>query len=152
MNFNKLRISASFLALALFAFFILVSPVQAARAPAVSVTASDSSAAEAIADKGVFVIKKDSVTNAPLTVYFRISGTAENGADYASLPLSVTIPGPTPSVSINVVSIVEGSESVVVTLLSGSGYKLASQYSSTINILDNDSAPALPAPSGLTAS
>src|SRR5215203_4746581 len=134
MNFNKLRISASFLALALFAFFILVSPVQAARAPAVSVTASDSSAAEAIADKGVFVIKKDSVTNAPVTVYFRISGTAENGADYASLPLSVTIPGPTRSVSINVVpvddSIVEDTESVVITILSNSAYKLTSQISS----------------------
>jgi parallel beta-helix repeat protein len=154
MFFYHLRTGTSLLAIVIFAAFLFVSPARAARIPAVSVTAADASASENAPDKGSFVFKRDCCTNAPLTVYFKISGTAANGADYASLPLNVTIPAAAATVTLNVVpfddSIVETVETVTVTIVSGAGYKPVSPSSATVTISDND-APPQPAPSGLAA-
>ena len=40
----------------------------------------------------VFVVRRSGPTNAALTVYYRVDGTASNGVDYAELPGMVTIP------------------------------------------------------------
>lgn len=39
-----------------------------------------------------FLVRRDSGTNADLTVYYAIGGTASNGVDYLVLPGSITIP------------------------------------------------------------
>ena len=39
-----------------------------------------------------FLVRRDSATNADLTVYFSIGGTASNGVDYAAISDYVTIP------------------------------------------------------------
>jgi len=39
-----------------------------------------------------FVVRRDGNTNASLTVYYRVSGTASNGLDYAELPGTAVIP------------------------------------------------------------
>ncbi len=39
-----------------------------------------------------FLVRRDSATNAALTVYYTIGGTASNGVDYAAIPNNVMIP------------------------------------------------------------
>ncbi len=60
--------------------------------PLISVTATDPVASEPGADKGQFTINCSDSRNVPITVNYMVSGTAANGADYDSLPGSVTIP------------------------------------------------------------
>src|SRR6185503_77540 len=42
-----------------------------------------------------FTVKRDRGTNIPLTVYYSLEGTAENGVDYRRLERSVIIPAGT---------------------------------------------------------
>jgi hypothetical protein len=71
-------------------------------------------------DVAVFTVKRDRGTNIPLTVYFSLSGTAENGVDYRRLERSVVIPAGAWSANIVVYPIddqlVEGTETVVASL------------------------------------
>jgi hypothetical protein len=154
MLFNHIRTGASLLTIALFAVFMFALPARAARVAGVSVTAVDSSASENAQDTGSFVFKRDCCTTAPLTVYYKIAGTAVNGTDYTSLPLNVTIPAAASAVTLNIVPvddlIIEGNETVTVTIISNSAYKIASSSSASVAISDNDAAPTLPAPSGLS--
>jgi hypothetical protein len=68
----------------------------------------------------VFTVKRDRGTNIPLTVYFSLGGTAENGVDYRRLDRSVVIPAGAWHANIVVYPIddllVEGTETVVATL------------------------------------
>ena len=70
-------------------------------------------------------------------------GTATLGSDYASLPLTLTIPAGATSVTLLISPIddalVEGSETVSVGLAPGAGYELGSTVAGTITIADNDS-------------
>jgi len=45
-----------------------------------------------VTNTATFLIWRDGDTNAALTVYYSISGTASNGMDYATIPGSLTIP------------------------------------------------------------
>ncbi len=62
--------------------------------PRVGVVATDSRARETAAgvtpDTGTFTVTRTGATDAPLTVGYRISGTATSGSDYVTLPGSVT--------------------------------------------------------------
>lgn len=97
--------------------------------PIVNVVAVDSIAAEGpgltdlvdVINTATFAVRRSGNTNIPLTVYYRLSGTASNGVDYESLPHSVTIPAGARGARVVVVPIddtlVEGRESVVLTLV-----------------------------------
>jgi hypothetical protein len=71
-------------------------------------------------DIATFTVKRDRGTNIPLTVYLRVSGTAENGTDYRRIERSVLIPAGAWSANIVVSPIddrlVEGTETVIASL------------------------------------
>ena len=97
--------------------------------PVVNVVAVDPVAAEGpaltnpadVVNTATFALRRSGDTNIPLTVYYRLSGTASNGVDYESLPHSVTIPAGARVARVVVVPIddnlVEGPESVVLTIV-----------------------------------
>lgn len=115
--------------------------------PTVRITASDAAAAETLATQtanpGAFVISRTGATTSPMTVALAFSGSATNGSDYASLPKSVTIPAGATSTTITLTptddTLVEGNETAVLTLGTGTGYVIDSvSGSASITIADND--------------
>ncbi|MBE9145602.1 Calx-beta domain-containing protein, partial [Planktothrix mougeotii] len=112
----------------------------------VTITASDSSAAETLsgqtANPGRFTITRTGTTSNALTVNYTVAGTATKGTDYSNLTGSLTIPAgsTTATLPVNVIddSTVEGSETSVVSLSSSSAYTLGSTSSATVTIADND--------------
>src|SRR6185436_16793228 len=65
--------------------------------PVVTVRATDPIAAEPDPtsdhlDTATFTIHRTGLRDFPLTVYYRLGGTASNGVDYRELPYSATIP------------------------------------------------------------
>src|SRR5207244_117622 len=102
--------------------------------PEVSVTATDSSASEAVApaatDDGQFTVTRTGDTSSALTVNYTVSGTATAGSDYVTLSGSVTIPAGQSGavIDVNVLNdavTFEGDETVIVTLAAASGYTVA---------------------------
>src|SRR5260221_9566268 len=57
----------------------------------VTITATDPTAAEAGPSTGLFTVKRTGATAAPLTVFYRTSGSAVAPGDYPSLPGSLII-------------------------------------------------------------
>ena len=107
----------------------------------VTITASDPSAAEPV-NPGVFTVSRTGGTSGDLSVNYNVGGTATSGTDYASIGTSVTIPGGQASATITVTPIdntlVEGTETVVVTLALGAGYSVGAPSSDAVTILDDD--------------
>jgi len=72
-------------------------------------------------DTAKFEVRRDSYVSQPLTVHYRIGGTAANGLDYVALSGQVTIPINSPSAPIEVVplddNLIEGTESIILTLV-----------------------------------
>jgi pyrimidine deaminase RibD-like protein len=110
--------------------------------PVVTVTASDPDASEKGPDPGVFTFARTGGDlAASLTARYALGGTASNSADYAFLGSSVTIPAgqatgelvidPKPD------NVVEGPETVVVTLEPSSGYLVGDPASATVVIADD---------------
>jgi hypothetical protein len=89
-------------------------------------------------------------TSGSLTVNLATpTGTAISGSDYAALPTSITIPNGASSASISLSTIddvlAELRESVIESIVSGSGYVIGSSSQATTTIVDNDqSSVALP--------
>lgn len=92
----------------------------AADPPLVHLLATDPQAAEQGGDPGTFTVIRTGPTGQPLTVHYRVAGTARHGVDYQSLSGSVTIPANASCAPIHVFPIddtdVEGNETVVVGL------------------------------------
>ena len=113
--------------------------------PVVSVSASDAAASEAPGNPGAFTVTRSGPTDAPLVVNLSLGGSASNGADYALLGTSVTIPAGAASATVNVQPVddaaVEPSETVTLTVAPGSGYTIGSASSAGVTIADNDAAP-----------
>ncbi|HTD85103.1 MAG TPA: metallophosphoesterase, partial [Candidatus Binatia bacterium] len=86
----------------------------------VSLSARTTILGESVPSSPVFDIRRTGPTNDPLRVFYRISGTAENGRDFARLANAMTIPAGQQSVAISVTPIddleVEGPENLTVTL------------------------------------
>ncbi len=114
----------------------------AATLPTVSVRADDALASEPGADTGAFVVSRSGSTNVALTVNLMAGGTATSGQDYTPLPASVTILAGAASASVTLSplddALVEGSETVILTLAAGAGYAIGSPASATASIADND--------------
>lgn len=114
--------------------------------PKMTIQAIDANASELGSDPGVFTITGDSnmLTNLSLTVYYTISGTADNGVDYTTIPLSATIPAGSTNVSITIHpkydTSVEVDETVTLTLVSDPLYTFDSPGTATVTIADNPTA------------
>ncbi len=110
--------------------------------PAVTITASDASASEEGPDNGQFTVSRGSVTEGNLSVNYSIGGTATNSDDYDTLSGSVTISDGYSSTTVTLTpnddASVEGQETVILTVTSGSGYSVGSPSQATVTIDDND--------------
>jgi PKD repeat protein len=110
--------------------------------PTVSIYASAQQALEKGTDPGVLTVTRTGSTSLPLTVRYATAGTATSGVDYIALPGMVTIPADSNSTDIQVVgiddSIYEGTETVIVSLLTDPGYNIGTPVSAAINILDDE--------------
>ena len=81
-------------------------------------------------------------TTGDLVVNYAVSGTATNGVDYAALSGTITIPDTASGADLTITpvddALVEGSESVTVTVLAGTGYGPEIPASATLYITDNE--------------
>lgn len=114
--------------------------------PAITITSADPNASEAGPDNGAFTITRTSGDiSAELTVNYTVSGTAVNGSDYSSIGNSVTIAASSATAAITVTPIDDGvdesTETVIVTLTTGSGYTVGAPDSATVNITDDSFTP-----------
>jgi secreted trypsin-like serine protease len=117
--------------------------------PFVSISAVDNVAAETAAGQTAnpasFTISRTGSTASSLTVTLTTGGTATNGTDYTVMPAKVTIPAGATSTTISLTPSddiqSEGTETVIVSLVAGTGYQVnSSSFSATMSILDNDAA------------
>jgi hypothetical protein len=104
--------------------------------------AAEGSSAENGSSTGSFVITRTGSISSDLTVNFSVAGTAARPADYASFGNSAIIPAGTNAVSIAVDAVndtvAEGTETVVTTLLAGTGYTVRPPSGATVLILDDE--------------
>ncbi len=118
--------------------------------PSVSVVASDPDASEDGPDQGVFRVTRSGPTSEPLTVYYGIGGSATYGVDFDEPPGSVTIPVGESSADVYLNPIddteAEEPETVLMSLLGGSGYTVGVPNSGTVTIADNDGSTTTPPP------
>ncbi|CCI12466.1 Similar to tr/Q12JK6/Q12JK6_SHEDO Peptidase S8 and S53 [Microcystis aeruginosa PCC 9806] len=109
--------------------------------PVVTVAATDAVAGEP-ANNGQYTLTRTGDTASALTVNIAINGTATNGADYTSIPTTVTFlaGSATAVVNLNVIddTLVEGTETAILNVAAGAGYTVGAAASATVNIADND--------------
>jgi N-acetylneuraminic acid mutarotase len=124
------------------AFVDITSYHAGAELPSVTITNTDASATEN-GGSGTFTVTRTGSTASPLTVVYKLGGTASNGIDYEQLLGSVTIPAGSLSATIQVKpiddSVVEPNETVTATVLADDAYTIGTQSAATITIYDNDS-------------
>ncbi|MGH9851557.1 MAG: Ig-like domain-containing protein, partial [Blastocatellia bacterium] len=110
--------------------------------PTVILAAAAASASEPGADTGAFTIARSGNIDAPLTIVYTISGAATNGVDYDEITGSVTISAGAAAATIPINpkddALVEGSETVTLTLLGSGDYVIGAQGEATVIIADND--------------
>jgi len=121
--------------------------------PTVIIRAVDSLAIEpsvssGTPDVGTFVISRSGGDlSQPLTVSLSIDGTATNGTDYSSIPSSFTIPAGETAITIPITplfdTLVEGNETVVLSLASSSNYTIGSANTATVTIQDTVNLPTV---------
>lgn len=115
--------------------------VSVVQLPGVTVTAGPS-ANELGGPPGSFTLMRSGDTSAELTVNFELTGTATNGADYTSVPLSATFATGSSTATIEITAIddvlPEFPETVVLTLSAGTNYVPVAPASAMINIFDNE--------------
>ena len=103
--------------------------------------AATSDAAEASAS-GQFTVKRDGDFTAALVVNYAASGTATSGADYAALSGTLTIPAGAASANISVSPtndlILEGDESVIVSLINTVNYDVGVPGAATVWLRDDE--------------
>jgi hypothetical protein len=98
----------------------LIPPVPVVTIEAIDPVASEPDLITPAFDSAKFRVSRHGDLGGPLTVHYRVSGTASNGVDYQTLSGAVTIPSNAPSASIEVIpfhdTLVEGTESVILAL------------------------------------
>jgi hypothetical protein len=109
--------------------------------PAVTVTASDANASRIGLDPGVFTLTRTGSTASSLTLNYTLGGTAANGTDYNTLPVSVAIPAAAASATLTVTpkpsTSYVGAKTLVLTLASTTAYSVGSPNNATITIAGN---------------
>jgi hypothetical protein len=108
----------------------------------VTITATDGTATEAGRTTGRFRVSRSGSMTAPLTVFYTIAGTATSGSDYVAVPNRVTIPAGVSAASIVITPIndalVEGTETVTLTLAARTTYTLGAPRSATVSIVSDE--------------
>jgi subtilisin family serine protease/Ca2+-binding RTX toxin-like protein len=93
--------------------------------PVVTVVATDAVAGEP-ANNGQYTLSRTGSTASALTVNVAMGGTATNGADYTTIPATVTFAAGAATAVVNLSVIddtfAEGTETATLTVLAGSGY------------------------------
>ena len=111
-------------------------------APRVVITAVDATATEAGPTTGAFRVTRTGSTAAPLTVFYTVGGTATPGTDYAALPGSLTLPAGVATADILVTpindSLMEGNETVLLTLRPTAPYTIGSPNSATVTLVSDE--------------
>lgn len=111
--------------------------------PEVTVAVSSSPAAEA-GGAMTFTFTRDVVTSQAITVNYTATGTATQGTDYNALSGTVTIPANQASATVTVTAtedtLLEGDETVILTVGAGTGYSAGTPSNDTGTITDNESA------------
>ena len=127
-------------------------PTEVVLPETITVEASDDIAFEDSGNTATFTLNRaNDNPNKSVTVNYRISGKATNGTDYSTLGTSVTFaPGETTktiAVVPNIDGIIEGTESVVLTLINGTGYNLDVRgKQARVTIADDLNSPPDPLP------
>ena len=111
----------------------------------VSIVANLPNAAEP-STNGQFTVTRTSGSAAqnalPYTINLGIGGTATNGTDYQTIANTVTILANQTTATIDVTviddSVLEGNETVVLTVLAGTGYVVGAPSSATVTIADDE--------------
>ncbi|MEA5579513.1 FG-GAP-like repeat-containing protein, partial [Anabaena sp. UHCC 0451] len=117
--------------------------------PTITISTSDANAGETVAgttvNRGQFRLTRTGDLSSSLTVNYAVAGTATNGTDYQSLSGTTTFSAGASTALINVNpvddALVEGNETVIVTLASSANYVLGTAKTGTVTIVDNDPAP-----------
>ncbi len=108
--------------------------------PTITVAVTDATAGETltgqIPNPGVFTLTRTGNLSQALTVNYTLSGTATKGKDYIDLTGTVTFAAGSATALVNVAAIddnlLEANETVILTITSGTNYKLGRQTFSTI--------------------
>ncbi|MDQ6633095.1 MAG: hypothetical protein M3Y82_15300, partial [Verrucomicrobiota bacterium] len=91
---------------------------------------------------GRFTVMRAGDLSGNLLVNYNVSGTASNGIDYTSLSGSLIIPAGLTSTNITITplddSLLEGDESVIISLANNPGYNVGSPGSATLFIRDDE--------------
>lgn len=107
----------------------------------VTIEVTDDRAGEIGPERGAFTIYRTGPTDEPLTVSYRIIGTATNGVDYELLGETVTIAAGAASAVIEIAPIAdadaEGAESVMLWISSGAGYQVGTPAIASLSIVDS---------------
>ena len=118
-------------------FTMTVSPP-----PSVSIAVSPASVAENGTANLVFTVTRSASLNAATVVNLGTTGTATAGEDYTGSVPTVTIPAGATSATITIDpgadATPEGNETVILTVLAGTGYTVGAPSSATGTILDDD--------------
>ena len=109
--------------------------------PLVTISASDAEAGEPD-DDGGFTVTRTGATTETLTVTLTVGGTAEGGVDYEAIATTLTIPAGADAAEIPVSvvddTLVEGTETVTVTLADDDAYDLGEDITASVNITSED--------------
>lgn len=109
----------------------------------VSIFASEPLASEQGSVAGQFTVTRTVVTDQPLAVRVKMSGSARSGSDYAAIARTVIIPANVASATFNLTPVddtrPEDDETAVASLASGTGYSIDPlSAEAEVVILDND--------------
>ncbi len=114
--------------------------------PIITIAATDATAAETAtgvtANPGTFTLTRTGPTTTALIFNYTLGGTATNGSDYTSIPVTATFAAGSATATVQVSPIddalIEGSETAILTLATGTGYTLGTNNTATVTIADND--------------
>jgi hypothetical protein len=110
--------------------------------PRVGASVVDAYSVEGTIDRAVFRLSRTGATTLALPVSYTMSGTASNGVDYALMSGVATIRAGASYVDLTVTNLednlVEGEESLVLTLVEVAGYRVFATAGVGARLLDND--------------
>lgn len=108
--------------------------------PTVSLTVTDTAASEAGNNNGVFTLNRSGSKTSAMAVSFTLSGSATNGSDYATLASPALIPAGASALTLKVSplldTLVEGAETVTLTVNPDDAYTLGTTSSGNVSIAD----------------
>lgn len=114
---------------------------QLIRPPAVTVATTTNIAYEAGPVSGSFSINRSGDLSSAVTVLYTLTGTATNGSDYTTDPLSATIPVGATNVEVHITPISDGqaefTEQVIITLVGSGNYDLGTPATASLDIVDD---------------